>query len=100
MKKQKTGQRIDHVSTARGALTNAAALLQSHDDAGALGMATVANAEATLALVEQQRIANLIALGQFRIGPNDLPPLRHLVVEPADEYKVQPVEAIREGLGL
>lgn len=59
-----------------------------------------AQVHATLALVEQQRIANLIALGQFRVGVSDLPHLRHLAVEPKGENNLQPVAEIREGLGL
>lgn len=60
----------------------------------------LAQAHATLALVEQQRIANLIALGSLRLGPNEYPVLRHLVIEPSGENDVAPVAAIREGLGL
>jgi hypothetical protein len=61
--------------------------------------AAVALAHATLYLAEQQRIANLIALGQFHIG-NDLPPFRHLVMEPTGEYGVRPTPEIRKGLDL
>ncbi|MTV64650.1 hypothetical protein, partial [Streptococcus pneumoniae] len=40
-----------------------------------------AQVHATLALVEQQRIANLIALGQFTIVPGDMPTFRHVVFD-------------------
>lgn len=62
--------------------------------------ATLSVAEATLALVEQQRLANLIALGQFRNVSEGFPPLRHLVLEAVDEFSVQPVSVLRDGLGL
>lgn len=59
-----------------------------------------AQVEATLALAEQQRIANVIALGQFRIAPEETPPMRGLVIEPRGEYDVQPRADIRKALGL
>lgn len=86
---------LEHVvPSGRGSLTN--------DERIRLAAvhAAEAQAEATLAFVEQQRIANLIALGQFRVGVNDLPHLRHLAVEPANEIDLQPVAEIREALGL
>ena len=60
----------------------------------------VAQAAATLALVEQQRIANIIALGRYRIGPNELPPFRHLVVEPRGDIDIAVHAEIREALRL
>lgn len=63
-------------------------------------LAVTAQVHATLALVEQQRIANLIALGSYRVGANDYPALRHLVIEPVNDFEVAPVQQIREGLGL
>lgn len=86
-----------HVRAARTHLELAS---QVTDDSGRALHLAGAQAEATLALVEQQRIANLIALGSIRIGPNDTPALRHLIVEPKNEYDVQPTAAISEGLGL
>jgi hypothetical protein len=59
-----------------------------------------AQVHATLALVEQQRIANVIALASLRFGPNELPPLRHLAIVPHGLSDVQPAPGIREGLGL
>jgi hypothetical protein len=55
---------------------------------------------ATLALVEQQKIANLIALGSYRVTDNQLPPFRHLVMDALGEYDVTPTATIREGLDL
>ena len=63
-------------------------------------LTAAAQAGAKLAFVEQQRVANLIALGQFRVGVDDLPALRYLAVEPRDEYSIQPTTEIREALGL
>ena len=59
-----------------------------------------AQVHATLALAEQQRIANIIALASLRIGPNDTPALRHLAIEPHGLDSVRPAAVIREGLGL
>ncbi|WP_137843834.1 hypothetical protein [Microbacterium sp. 2FI] len=70
----KATDRVDHVATARGALNNAGGLLQQRDDTAACAMATIASAEATLALVEQQRIANRLMLAalvsdvELRVG--------------------------------
>ena len=55
---------------------------------------------ATLALVEQQRIANLIALGHFRVCPNELQPFRHLVMRPVNAYDVEPTTDIAAALGI
>lgn len=86
---------IDHVSLAKDfiAINDIPA-----DHVGAARIA-IAQVHATLALVEQQRIANLIAMGQFTNGDRT-PPLMHIAVEAVDEYMIQPVAAIREGLGL
>ena len=54
-------ERIDHAAEAREWIDAAA----RHP--GAISTAILAQAEAMLALVEQQRIANLIALGQLQI---------------------------------
>ena len=70
----------------------------AHKSADSVALA--AQAEATLALVEQQRIANLIALGQFRVGVEDLPHLRHLAIEPVNEIDVAPTEEICAALGI
>ena len=55
-------ERIDHAAEAREWIDAAA----GHP--GAVSTAILAQAEATLALVEQQRIANLIALSQVQDG--------------------------------
>ncbi len=57
-----TTERINLAATARDALSGAAEMHRDHDDAGALAKAAIAQVYATLALVEQQRIENLIAL--------------------------------------
>lgn len=59
-----------------------------------------AQVHATLALVEQQKIANRIAIAQFRVGVNDLPHMRHLAVELFGHDSLRPVAEIREALGL
>lgn len=62
--------------------------------------ALIAQAEATLALVEQQKAANIIALAQLRVLPSELPPFRHLAMRPRDEYDVEPSAFLKEALGL
>lgn len=57
-----TTERINLAATARDALSGAAEMLQAHDDGGAVAKAMIAQAYATLALAEQQRVENLIAL--------------------------------------
>ena len=57
--------RIDHAAVARKYITAALGAVTA-DPAGIVAL--LAQAEATLALVEQQRIANLIALGLAREG--------------------------------
>ena len=86
--------RIDHAAEAREWIDAAA----RHP--GATSTAILAQAEATLALVDQQRIANLIALGQFRVGPDELPPFRHLVMRLANAYDVEPTTDIAAALGI
>lgn len=61
--------------------------------------AKVAQVHATLALVEQQRIANLIALGMYTHA-NGSRGFQHLVCHPTDEYSVALNDDIREGLGI
>ncbi|GLU91311.1 hypothetical protein [Agromyces sp. NBRC 114283] len=105
---------VDHAAEARRIVADGEAavgkLREAHekgnyliaDEYGkkAMGCWAQAQVHATLALVEQQRIANLIALASLRVDPLDFPPLRHLAIEPRDEHSVQPVATIREGLGL
>lgn len=94
--------RIDHAAMAASLLDQQGRWPNDRDGVNHEADRAIAEAQvlATLALVEQQRIANLIALGQFRVGVNDLPHLRHLVVEPKNEHDIQPVPEIREALGL
>ena len=87
-------ERIDHAAEAREWIDAAA----RHP--GAVSTAIPAQAEATLALVEQQRIANLIALGEFRAGPNEMPPFRHLVMRPVNAYDVEPTTDVARALGI
>ena len=93
---------IDHVAIARERLHTAAPWLSSagRSDLGQVANILAAQADATLALVEQQRIANLIALGQFRVGPDELPPFRHLVMRPVNAYDVEPTTDIATALGI
>lgn len=55
-------ERIDHVAAAVRDIEYADAVLQEGAEEVALAVAAVGQVHATLALVEQQRIANLIAL--------------------------------------
>ena len=87
-------ERIDHAAEARERIDAAA----RHP--GAVSTAILAQAEATLALVEQQRIANLIALGEFRVGPNGMPPFRRLVMRPVNAYDVEPTTDVARALGI
>lgn len=89
-----TSERIDHTAEAWSLLERAR--VNSREDV------TVAAAQvhATLAVAEQLRIANRIALAQVRIVPNDLPVFR---AELFDLHGPNPDAAhveIREGLGL
>lgn len=54
-----------------------------------------AQVHATLALVEQQRIANTLALGQYKIAPGDMPIYRGVIFD-GESVKAD----IREALGL
>ena len=60
--------------------------------------AEIAQVHATLALVEQQRIANLIALGQFTVVPGQMPTFRHVVFDMENGEGLSP--EIRKALGL
>lgn len=105
-------ERIDHAAEARDWLADAPvelreAGLDSHTAECAALCVGMAQAEATLALVEVQREANeiaraqaLIALGQFRVGVDDLPHLRYLVLQPVGEYGVEPTPEIARALGI
>ena len=58
------------------------------------------DAEKGAAFAEQQRIANVIALGQFRVMPSDLPWFRHLVIQPSGDVGIDLTDEVRTGLGL
>ena len=55
-----------------------------------------AQVHATLALAEQQHLANVIALAGLGMGG----PLRHLAVQPMGEISVQPTDDIAAALGI
>ena len=55
-----------------------------------------AQVHATLALAEQQRLANVIALAGLSMHG----PLRHLAVQPMGEISVQPTDDIAAALGI
>jgi hypothetical protein len=90
--------RIDHVARAIELGNLATENWNKGSAATAAAQIAGANAHATLALVEQQRIANIIAIGTARIAPDQPPPLRALVFELAGEYDIRPTEMIREAL--
>lgn len=85
--------RIDHAAQARKLIENAR--INSRRDV----TVEAAQVHATLALVEQQRIANVIALSQAtnadgsRIAPWAL-------THPVDDWSVALNDDIREGMGL
>lgn len=62
--------RIDHAAEARTHIewTHDWQEVEGSTDAANIATSLIAQAEATLALVEQQRIASLIALGQLQIA--------------------------------
>lgn len=66
-------ERIDHAAEAKAFLGNIEWGNQGGDYLAA------AQLHATLALVEQQRIANLVALGQYTIVPGDMPVYRSAI---------------------
>lgn len=90
-------ERVDHAAEAR----------QWNETASGVGLtmvetsafAAVAQVHAVLALVEQQRIANLIALGMYRNADGSRL-AQHAVAHPVDEYSVAINDEIKEALGL
>ena len=90
--------RSDHAAEARELLFGEDHSPLGFDTADAQHTLNVlaAQAHATLALVEQKRIANLIALAGLEMNG----PMRSLAAEPYSDYGVRPVEAVREALGL
>ena len=57
--------RIDHASRSRRRMEQTLSSYETGEDAGAIVVALAALNDATLALVEQQRIANLVALASL-----------------------------------
>ncbi|WP_434315876.1 hypothetical protein [Leifsonia sp. P73] len=92
----------DLIEKAETLLVHSRSIIRNNDGVSPEAAELIAEAQAvaTLALAEQQRIANRIALGQFRVSPDDVALFRSLVIEPRGEYAVAPVDEIREGLGL
>lgn len=92
----------DLIEKAETLLVHSRSIIRNNDGVSpeAAELIAEAHAVATLALAEQQRIANRIALGQFRVSPDEVALFRSLVMEPRGEYEVAPVAEIREGLGL
>lgn len=105
-----SGERIDHAAEARrnadaadgmyGQIENRNGDMSVAQQIEVQTLALVAQVHATLALAEQQRIANLIAIAEFRVAPTDAPALRYLALEPVGDYDAQPTAEIREALGL
>lgn len=88
---------IDHAAEARDALTTAHDFAMDEEFAFADLTLKAAQVHATLALVEQQRIANLIAAFQMEGGPykeaNDW-------TDGEEDANVSIRRQVREGLGL
>ena len=89
-------ERVDHAAEAVESL--AAAKEWDTVPEAALLVAD-AQAHATLALVEQQRIANLIALGMYTNADGSRL-AQNAVATPNSEHSVALNDDIREGLGL
>lgn len=89
--------RIDHAAEARARI--AEAKRQSHLGQDAEAIATLAVAEATLALVEQQRVANLIALGTARHA-NGSPIKSSALTYPIGTWSAAVHPEILEALGI
>lgn len=91
--------RIDHAAVARKYI--AAAFGEATADPAGV-VALLAQAEATLALVEQQRIANLIALGYGHTSPSGdvVGEARRALVERtgADRHQLRPDVAAALGI--
>lgn len=98
-----SAERIDHGLDALRNLEGALELMQENGADGvtlASQQIAIAGVQATLALVEQERVSNLLALGQFRVAPGDLAHFRHIVAQPKDEFNLQVSPQITEALGL
>ncbi len=91
------------VASAKRLIENGLHEYQSEEgfsDASMLTVALEAQVKATLALAEQQRIANIIALASLRIRPDQVPPLLHLAVCPVGEFGTAPKAEIADVLGI
>ena len=93
-------ERIDHSAEARKITDQTLSYGNYGEDAGAVVSMIAAQVHATLALVEQQHIANLIALGQYRAVSDDFPAKRLLVQTPVFRPDDDVAQVIREGLEL
>lgn len=89
----------DHRRNAESLLARARGAREVQSWQFAQSLALAAQAEAMLEVAEQQRAANIIALGQYHIA-GDLPPFRSLVMDPCGPDDVEPSEALREALDL
>lgn len=90
---------IDHAAEAVSDIKYADEVLADGGDSEvAMAIASVAQVHATLALVEQQRIANLIALSQATHADGSR--ICHPITEPTGEYAAALRDDIRKGLGL
>lgn len=89
----------DHVNNALGCVGYANVHIQTAPELAAnfIGEAQV---HATLALVEQQRIANLIALSQVVAGNGTARPFNYHVMIPTGEYGVGLNPDIAQALGI
>ena len=95
-------ERIDHATEAHEYEKEACGA-QRIGEESAEAMATLSLMKATLALVEQARIANLIKLGSLTAWESDLPghPIEHLAfaaIGDPDSGELRP--EIREALGI
>lgn len=87
--------RIDHATESRGLLYYATEAVPPGPSEMRSTYIAEAQVHATLALVEQQRVANLIALAQVTIVPGDMPVMRGIIWE-GERLRSD----IREALGL
>jgi len=89
-------KRIDHVAAAESDIASADDALETGADDVASAIAAIAQVHATLALVEQQRIANTIALAGWQDFGSDGRQARIASFNLDGTLR----EDIREGLGL
>lgn len=86
-------ERIDHAAEARDWTDRGVKASTSDAESRCVAMAQV---HATLALVEQQRIANRVALAGLGVDG----PLRHLAVQPHGDFFVDVHPDIAAALGI